>query len=200
MPQHGFLRANKWKLGQSNENNDFITCQFNLTLTDDMRDRGGKWAPGKDYDCSVVLQVKVEPTCLTLILEAKNIGKEPIKNCQALFHTYYQIENAKAMDKNICYVEGLKGYDVIDKSPGTNEPSSFVEQGDSVFVYKEFDRIFSNTYKADLDVKISTGSSSKVHLQARGSINGDKIPTSVVVWNPHIDKVRFCSFLVPFFI
>lgn len=191
MPQHGFLRANKWQLGASSENNEFLMCEFKLSLTDDMRDRGGRWSPNGDYKCSVVLTIKIDAYSITSSLEAKNIGDVSIENCQVLFHTYYQIEGSKATDKSICYVEGLNGYNVIDKSPGAEEPPSFVEKGNQVFVYKEIDRVFFNPSKPDLDIIISTGGSTKVHLQASGSMNGSKVPTSVVVWNPYIEKVSF---------
>mmetsp|Transcript_20939 Transcript_20939/g.31922 ORF Transcript_20939/g.31922 Transcript_20939/m.31922 type:complete len:309 (-) Transcript_20939:207-1133(-) len=192
MPQHGFLRANQWKQGKSYEDEatGAAVCEFVLTLTDDMRDRGGKWAPGGEYKCEAIYCVKVEAEKLTTTLTVTNTGDETIDGQQALFHTYYAIEGKKAMDKDVCNVKGLKGYSVVDKSPGEGEPAKFTQEDELVFVYKEIDRIYSNSVKPDLDLMISTGLNSKVKLEASGKVNGESAATSVVVWNPYIEKAK----------
>lgn len=191
MPQHGFLRANKWKLGESEENDDYCACDFELLMTDNMRDRGsGKWAPNGELDCSVVLTVKVTSMSLTTILTIKNTGNVPIENPQALFHTYYKIEDGKATNKETCSVFGLKGYNVLDKVPAQDGDKTFVQEEDYVTISRETDLIYSNPLKTDLEVEISTGSHSRVFLKATGTLNEKKQPISVVVWNPFIEKAK----------
>lgn len=196
MPQHGFLRANQWKQGKSYEDEETgaAVCEFILTtLTDGMRDRGGKWAPGAEFQCEATYSVKVEANKLTTTLTVVNTGEVAIEGQQVLFHTYYAIEGKKSMDKEVCYVKGLTGYSVIDKVPGEGEPVEFVQGDELVFVYKEIDRIYSNPHKPNLDLIISTGSNCNVKLQASGKVNDVQAATSVVVWNPYIEKAKSLS-------
>ena len=91
-----------WKQGKSYEDEatGAAVCEFVLTLTDDMRDRGGKWAPGGEYKCEAIYCVKVEAEKLTTTLTVTNTGDETIEGQQALFHTYYAIEDLCTHDGN----------------------------------------------------------------------------------------------------
>lgn len=189
MPQHGFMRANRWKMGKSYEEDKCSVCEFELVLTDDMRDRGGKWAPGGEYDCVSVFTVKVFAQKLITSLKVTNTGKVPIDFHQVLFHTYYKIPGGNALDKEICKVFGLKGYSVHDKVPREGSPEKFVQVDDYVNIDCEVDRIYSNPDKQDLFLTVNTSEVSSVQLTASGTVGGKKMPTSVVVWNPHIKKV-----------
>lgn len=103
--------------------------------------------------CEAIYCVKVEAEKLTTTLTVTNTGGETIEGQQALFHTYYVIEDKKVLDKYVCNVKGLKWFSVVDKSPGEGEPAEFTQEDELVFVYKEIDRICSNPLKPDLVIR-----------------------------------------------
>mmetsp|Transcript_37799 Transcript_37799/g.55676 ORF Transcript_37799/g.55676 Transcript_37799/m.55676 type:complete len:306 (+) Transcript_37799:73-990(+) len=187
MPQHGFLRCNTWKVGNEFEaENGASCCEFTLSLADVVKARGGKWDFSGDLDCEVTLTVKVEAEKMTNVLTMKNTGETEF-DFQALFHTYYKIEGAKALEKEACNVGGLTGYSVEDKVTGEDY---VLNDDEPVFVEGEVDRIYSNPSKPDLEVIIGTGEGIKTGLKASASVDGTKTSVSAVVWNPFIEKAK----------
>jgi len=187
MPQHGFLRCNLWSAGDCYEQKDASCCDFSLNLKDVVKARGGDvWGPENDkVDCKVIFTVKVLPTSFQTVLTIKNLGSIPF-NFQALFHTYYKIEGGQALNNDVCCVKGLSGYSVDDKITG----EKYVHPDKNVVFGKEVDRIYSNSSKPELDLFLSTGSSSDLRLTSKATVDGNVAPVSVVVWNPYIEKAK----------
>mmetsp|Transcript_27693 Transcript_27693/g.41204 ORF Transcript_27693/g.41204 Transcript_27693/m.41204 type:complete len:299 (-) Transcript_27693:209-1105(-) len=190
MPQHGFLRNNTWKVGDSYDNEDAAGCDFTLALSDVVNSRGGKWNIGDTVlDCFVTLSVKVEPESLTTTLKVKNTGGTSEFDFQTLFHTYYKVNGGAALDKDRCHVSGLGGYNVQDKVTGMKYA---LGEDDVVFIDRETDRIYSPpSGKVAVDVVIQTGTDgSSAKLHASGSVDGKAVAVSAVVWNPHAEKAK----------
>ena len=190
MPQHGFLRNNSWKAGVVRDGDTEAVCDFSLSLTDAVNDRGtGQWGPGADegYECNIRLSVSVSSNALATVLSIENSGKIAF-DYQALFHTYYKIHGSAALDKNSCNVSGLAGYSVKDQI--TEE--RYIQGEKIIFVDREIDRIYTPpSGKNTLDVIIRTGKDgSKINVESLAFADGVSVPISVVVWNPHLDKSK----------
>ena len=187
MPQHGFLRNNYWKPGTPVDGEKECTCDFTLDLKDVVNGRGeGVWKDESTVDCSITLTVKVSADALTTILTVENSGGNAF-DYQTLFHTYYQIEDGKALDASVCNVTGLAGYKRFDQLTSIET----VQGDEPVVVEAELDCIFSPPEnQSTLEVEVSTGASSKVLVHATAAADGEIIPVSVVVWNPFIEKSK----------
>jgi len=191
MPQHGFLRRNVWTVAKKYDNDEEAACEFTLALKDVVNARGdGKWSTASEntqINCFLSLVVKVASKRLTSVLKIINTGQVTFEY-QTLFHTYFKIHGAKALDKTLCNVVGLDRYIVYDKIAG----DSNIQDKDPLFVDGEVDRIYTAPQdKSTVDVCICTGSDgSRLNVKAF-AINGkDVIPVSAVVWNPFILKSK----------
>lgn len=194
MPQHGFLRNNTWSVDKKyyEDEDGAACCDLSLSLKDVVKDRGdaGPWSvdEGK-YDCTCTFTVKLKADSMTNVLKIQNTGKETFP-FQTLLHTYYMIDDHQALNKDACFVEGLNNYTCEDKI--TTE--EYVQGEDNIIIDKEVDRIYKNTEKPELDVKIKTGKDCAVSLKAKASVGGEvTLPVSVVVWNPYIEKAKGMS-------
>jgi len=187
MPQHGFLRNNYWQCGQVNDEDLQASCEFTLALKDVVNGRGeGMWKDESTVDCSVVFTVTVSEDSLTTILTIENVGNNQF-DYQTLFHTYFKIEGGKALDKNVCNVSGLSGYKRLNQL--TNNES--VQGDEPIFIDGEVDCIFTPPEgKPAIEVEVTTGINSRVSVRATAAVDGEIIPVSAVVWNPHIEKSK----------
>jgi len=183
MPQHGFFRNNLWTVGREYDNDDESCCEFNISLGQVTAARGGPWAEGTVFDFDAVFTVKINASHMTNTLTVKNTGGESFP-FQALYHTYYSVDDAKALDPSVCNVEGLTGYNVEDKVTG----EKYVQGEEAIIFGKEVDRIYNDASKLTLDVVLNAGK--KISLKASASVDGVAIPVSAVVWNPYIEKSK----------
>jgi glucose-6-phosphate 1-epimerase len=186
MPQHGFLRQNVWKFDESSRYDTAeaagMECSLQLTDADDGRGEGNPWTKSKpEYDCTVVLAIRVEASQLTTTLTVQNTGSCAFP-FQALFHTYYQVDEHAALDGAKCHVKGLTGYSVEDKISG----ASYVQSSNPVTVTGNVDHVYTPPANHDaVRVTIGVGPPGKtMHMTAHGTVGGASVPTSCVVWNP----------------
>lgn len=189
MPQHGFLRTNLWEVDDSSfyDNDEAAGLSLRLSLSNALNSRGGKWNLSTEFDCTVTLSVKVMPLSLSLTLSIQNTGAREF-HFQALLHTYYRVDNA--LDPTTCNVTGLQGYNVYDQI--TNERYSLEQE--PIVIDGNVDRIYSPPAGTrDLTVEIQTGPCRKVRLTASGQVDGQPLPVSAVVWNPHEQKAKDMS-------
>jgi glucose-6-phosphate 1-epimerase len=195
MPQHGFLRKNVWQCETSSryDKQEAAGMEFTLQLkdVDDGRGEGNPWNKNKpEYDCTVVLAIKVEPSQLTTTLTVKNTGTKAFP-FQALFHTYYQVDEHAALNSAKCYVKGLEAYQVEDKISG----ASYIQGSDPVTIQGNVDHVYTppadHQKKDKLSVTIGVGPPCKtMQMTAHGTVGGKTVPTSCVVWNPHQIKAE----------
>ena len=186
MPQHGFLRCTTWNKSDFYEANGAACCDFRLSLKEVSKARGGEiWGNNEKVDCEIVLTVNVLPSSLQTTLKFKNTGSIPF-TFQSLFHTYYKIEGGQALNNDVCYVKGLKGYNAEDKITG----KTYELCEEKVVMGVEVDRIYSNPSKPELELIVGTGAASDVKLTSKATVDGKVAPVSVVVWNPYIEKSK----------
>jgi glucose-6-phosphate 1-epimerase len=206
MPQHGFLRRNVWKFDESSRYDTAqaagMECSLTLKDADDGRGDGNPWNKSQpEYDCTVVLAIQVEASQLTTTLTVKNTGTKAFP-FQALFHTYYQVDEHAALDSAKCYVKGLESYRVEDKISG----ASYVQGSDPVTIQGNVDHVYTppplpgpgagagdvdHQKHETLSVTVGVGPPCKtMHMTAHGTVGGKKVPTSCVVWNPHRIKAE----------
>jgi glucose-6-phosphate 1-epimerase len=189
MPQHGFLRTNRWEVDDSSlyDNDEAAGVSLQLSLDKAVNSRGGKWDTSTEFKCIVILSVKVMPLSLSLTLSIENTGEKEF-DFQALLHTYYRVDNA--LDPTTCNVTGLQGYKVYDQ---ITDESYSLEQ-DPIIIDGNVDRIYSPPAGTrDLIMEIQTGACRKVRLTASGQVDGQPVPVSAVVWNPHEQKAKDMS-------
>jgi glucose-6-phosphate 1-epimerase len=195
MPQHGFLRKNVWKFDESSRYDTAeaagIECSLALKDVDDGRGEGNPWNKSQpEYDCTVVLAIKVEASQLTTTLTVKNTGTKAFP-FQALFHTYYQVDEHAALNSAKCYVKGLESYQVEDKISG----ASYVQGSNPVTIQGNVDHVYTpamdNKKHETLNVTVGVGPPCKtMQMTAYGTVGGKRVPTSCVVWNPHQIKAE----------
>lgn len=188
MPQHGFLRCNYWKCGDVFDDEEAAGCDFTLALEDVVNARGeGIWKDESTVDCTIVFSIKLNGDSLTTMLTIENAGGTTF-DYQTLFHTYFKIYGSKALEKDVCNVTGLGGYQVYDQVA----KSEYVQDENPIFVDREVDCIFTTPEgKTNLDVLVCTGEDgSKVSVKAKATMDGEELPVSVVVWNPFIEKSK----------
>jgi len=193
MPQHGFLRRNYWKYSNVFSNEQEAGCDFTLDLKDVVDARGdeGIWSVASSsksgVDCSCRFEVRMTAETLTNRLIIQNKGTNSF-NYQTLFHTYYKVNGAKALDPSLTNVQGFEGYNVEDKITG----ESYVQDDSPIIVDCEVDRIYTPpTSKNIVDVIFCTGEgNTKLGLKSYATTNGKEVPVSAVVWNPFIEKSK----------
>eukprot|EP00549_Striatella_unipunctata_P002133 CAMPEP_0118719242 /NCGR_PEP_ID=MMETSP0800-20121206/29341_1 /TAXON_ID=210618 ORGANISM="Striatella unipunctata, Strain CCMP2910" /NCGR_SAMPLE_ID=MMETSP0800 /ASSEMBLY_ACC=CAM_ASM_000638 /LENGTH=299 /DNA_ID=CAMNT_0006626539 /DNA_START=462 /DNA_END=1361 /DNA_ORIENTATION=+ len=193
MPQHGFLRTNIWGLDESSlyDTEAGAGGNFVLPLSKVVKSRGGAWDIGTTkYDCVATFTIRITADTLTTKLTIDNTGNVPF-DFQILYHTYYKIAGGAALDKNVCYVKGLQGYDVHDKITGDQ-----YEQGsDPISVDNlEVDRVYTpKAGVANISLECGTGDDERIALEASGKVDGKDVAIGCVVWNPYIAKSKATS-------
>lgn len=187
MPQHGFLRTNLWNVQDQYDDEESAGVTFTLPLNEAVNSRGGKWSKDETkYDCVVSFSVKVTSSSLITTLTIDNTGDIPF-DFQTLQHTYLKVENA--LDPKACNVTGLEGYTCEDKI--TNE--TYTLGNEPIIIDANVDRIYSNPEKKNLSVNVQTGRETVVQVEATGSVDGEQVAISGVVWNPHEKKAKEMS-------
>ena len=159
LPQHGFARLYLWKLLDTKEI-DANTTQVMFTLNDTKESRDMF-----NYKFRLELKVTISDK-LTMELKTTNLDKTSFKFTQA-FHSYFQVS-----DISNVHVKGL------DKKPYLNALISeiSVQNGDIKFK-EEVDRVYQ-----EVDNKILL-----IDKERTTSIINEG-SSSVVVWNPWVDK------------
>ncbi|MFA6196728.1 MAG: D-hexose-6-phosphate mutarotase [Sulfurimonas sp.] len=164
LPQHGFARLGMWKL-ENSEEIDANTTQITLVLND-TQESLGMW----NYKFELELKITISDK-LTMELTTMNLDEKPFKLTQAL-HTYFQISNIS----NIA-IKGLSGKPYLDAL--TNKECK--QNGDIIFT-QEVDCVYQEVDNAIL----LADKNRTITIQNEGS-------SSVVVWNPWIEKCKRMS-------
>jgi glucose-6-phosphate 1-epimerase len=192
MPQHGFARNNTWSIVPHSlkDNPESAEITYELHFKDVVAGVGthNPWADGS-LDVHLFYRVEITGNSLTTELTVKNTGKASFP-FQALFHTYYMVDNHAALDNTQCYVQGLDDYHASDKV--TQE--TYTVGSDAVVVQGETDLVHSPPNGIDqAEVVIGVGGTHCVVLQCSGTVNSQSVPISVVVWNPYKEKAAAMS-------
>lgn len=163
LSQHGFARTSLWEFKSSNETTDSTTLVFTLS---DTKETLEVW----NYKFSLELKIAISDT-LTLELKTTNLDTKEFILTQAL-HTYFSILNISNVS-----VKGL------DKKPYLDALSwqNMVQDGDIRFE-REVDRVYQNIDNTITLVDIDR----EITIKNEGS-------SSVVVWNPWIEKTKRMS-------
>lgn len=163
LSQHGFARTSLWEFKSSNEMTDSTTLVFTLS---DTKETLEVW----NYKFSLELKIAISDT-LTLELKTTNLDTKEFILTQAL-HTYFSILNISNV-----IVKGL------DKKPYLDALSwqNMVQDGDIRFE-REVDRVYQNIDNTITLVDIDR----EITIKNEGS-------SSVVVWNPWIEKTKRMS-------
>ena len=180
MPQHGFARCNSWTIVKNYDDEDSAGISLSLNLKDVTNARGdnGNWAVGGDFDCMLTMEIKVQASSLTTSLSILNTGENAF-DFQTLFHTYYLVNDHQALNARECNVSGLEGYVCEDKISG----ESYIMGSTPIVIDSNVDHIYTPPEGKDVvDVTIRTGGETSVSIQAYGFVDGEKVPTSCVVW------------------
>jgi len=201
MPQHGFARTNVWKVDRSSinrtEDEASIAYTLDVKADDDLimsRGTTGLWKPSADApSCSLRYKITLTADSLITQLTATNTSTNgqafPV---QALFHTYYEVHQKAALDKTKTYVEGLKGYEKVDKVHPEKSCPEYSE--DRVVVDGETDHVYHPPAdKTELQVKIAIAHKYDLQCTCKASVADTPIPVSCVVWNPHSEKAKSMS-------
>jgi glucose-6-phosphate 1-epimerase len=187
MPQHGFARNNVWSTVEGSEfdEDDSAGISYELDFNKVTAGKGtnNSWESGC-YNVKLILDISITGDALTTILNIHNTGKEAFP-FEALFHTYYSIDDHSAMDGSKCFVQGLEGYNAYDQLTKRNkmigsEPITIDSELDSIHTPPD------GIYIADL--LIGVGATETIKLVCSGKVDGREVPVSVVVWNPHEKK------------
>ena len=183
MPQHGFLRTNFWKVDESSvfDDEDEAGITYSLDLKDVKNSRGGKWDEDTEYDCKCIYTVKISASKMTTSLEITNLGDKPFE-FQTLQHTYLRVDAKSAQDPAQCYVDGLEGYNVVDKVTRTEYPNGKAP----VVIPDNVDRVYNPPDGKDfVEVIVGVGGGQTMKLTASGTLGGTSTPVSCVIWNPY---------------
>ena len=192
MPQHGFARRNLWTFVSSFDTDTSAGCTYKLSLKDvkDGIGGGNPWATSS-YDCDLQFTVDFCATRLTMTLKVTNTGTTAFP-FQALLHTYFKVHGSAALKPNQCYVTGLQGYSITDKVDTAQSPGQ-VADATPVTIASEVDRVYSPPSTINVAcVTIGVGEGT-VHMNASGKVDGQPVPVSCVIWNPHQAKAAGMS-------
>jgi len=162
-PNHGFVRLREWEvesLVRAPEGQVVVT----LRLAADDRTRA-HWAG--DFELRHTVTVA---DSLTMSLETRNVGAEPLTITEAL-HTYFRVSDIRKAS-----VSGLAGVTYVDKVA----PGGKAVQGDGAITFSgETDREYVDT-QATCEID-DPGLSRRIVVAKSGS-------DSTVVWNPWTAK------------
>lgn len=164
LPQHGFARNRMWDLINIIENDSNETVVI-LELNDTKKSRR-EW----DYKFNLQIKIIISKT-LEVELVTNNRDSKPFKFTQAL-HTYFNIS-----DISNVYVEGLDNKPYLDAV--VNE--KHIQKGDVAF-NSEVDYVYQ---EVDKDIVLKD-KNREIKIESEGS-------SSVVVWNPWIEKAKRMS-------
>jgi len=164
LPQHGFARTSLWEFIQSYES-DANTTNIVFKLGFSARTLA-LW----DYKFEVTLTITIAET-LTLALKTVNLDEKPFRLTEA-FHTYFSVDSIST-----CRIRGLEGKPYLDTL--THEQK---RQEGEIYCNSEYDVIFQ---EVDKPIELVT-QKRVVKIQNSGS-------SSVVVWNPWIEKCKKMS-------
>lgn len=198
MPQHGFARRSMWRLDRkaSTDTDESATMTFHLKCIgkeDRLEGRGTKgfWAPSESApSCLLTYKLTLKESSLTCALTIDNTGEIAFP-VQALFHTYYEAHGNTALDPTKCYVEGLQGYQMVDKVNDANSVDSFA--ADKAIIEGETDRVFHppvDQPTVDVRIQLNRPSQTGIRCTAKASVDAKPVPVSCVVWNPHEEKAK----------
>ena len=161
LPQHGFARTSLFELLEVTEP-DENTTELLLQLQNSTETLA-LWP----YQFKVLLHIIIGKT-LTVALTTKNCGSKSFSITSAL-HSYFSVSHIDNV-----YIQGFDKTEYWDSLTDTNK----IQQGD-IRINEEVDRVYQNVTNGltlqDRDRAIN--------IAAKGS-------TSVVVWNPWIDKSK----------
>ena len=164
MPQHGFARTSLFEY-ISREDIDANTTEVQLRLTHS-EESLKLW----NYKFELVLKVTISDK-LTIELKTINLDEKEFKLTQAL-HSYFKLS-----DISNALVKGLDTKPYFDALTDENS----IHDGDIIF-NQEFDRVFQ---KVESELLLEDEDRT-VKIKNEGS-------SSVVVWNPWIDKCKRMS-------
>jgi glucose-6-phosphate 1-epimerase len=168
LPQHGFARTALWEFVGSDEV-DANTTVLTLRLTHDEKTLQ-MW----HYKFLLELKITISDK-LMLELKTTNMDDKPFKISQAL-HTYFSVSHISEVA-----IKGLDKKPYLDALTWKNE----IQNGDITF-NQEVDRVYQN-----VDGEIVLGDKNRtIHIKNDGS-------SSVVVWNPWIEKTLRMSTMKP---
>ena len=164
LPQHGFARTSLFEFISSVEvDSDTTVVDLRLTHSEDSLKL---W----NYKFELVLKVTISDK-LTMELKTTNLDEKEFKLTQAL-HSYFKLS-----DISNAVVKGLNNKPCFDAL--TNKTN--IQNGDITF-NQEFDRVFQ-----EVDCELILHDKEKtISINNEGS-------SSVVVWNPWIDKCKRMS-------
>lgn len=192
MPQHGFFRTNLWTIDTSTayDHDDKAGIHCTLTLSQVSKSRGGKWDVDKtDFDFAADYHVQITADTLTTVLTITNTGSTAFP-FQTLKHTYFQVQGHEATNGETTNVTGLAGYSVEDKI--TNE--EYVQDDTPIVFDKNVDRIYTPPAdKPSVEAVVNTGGGTSIVVGGTGTVNGQSVPVSCVVWNPFAEKAAAMS-------
>ena len=168
--------------GSKFDNEEGAGISLKLSLKDVVNARGGKWDVGTNLDCKCTFTVKIDAKSMENTITMENTGTEAFE-FQVLLHTYYLVADKKALDGSVCNVKGLEGYAVSDKISGQD----YILGSDPITIPEQIiDRVYTPPEgKVDLEVTVAAGPTNAIILKASGQVDGQPVPISGVVWNPH---------------
>ena len=164
LPQHGFARTSLWEWVDSKEI-DSKTTKVSLKLKDSKETH--KFWP---YKFELTLEITIAEH-LTFSLTTTNLGNKSFEITQAL-HSYFQISHISNIK-----IQGLDKKPYLDALDFKN----YKQNGDITF-NREIDRVYQEVNEN----VILIDKERKIEIENEGS-------SSVVVWNPWIEKTKRMS-------
>ncbi|MDD2651947.1 MAG: D-hexose-6-phosphate mutarotase [Sulfurimonas sp.] len=168
LPQHGFARVMMWEFVGGDEV-DARTTVLTFRLTNDE-----KTVQIWHYKFLLELKITISDK-LTLELKTTNTDDKSFKISQAL-HTYFSVSHISEVA-----IKGLDKKPYLDALTWKNE----LQEGDISF-HQEVDRVYQNV---DGEIVLSD-KKREIYIKNSGS-------SSVVVWNPWIEKTLRMSAMKP---
>jgi glucose-6-phosphate 1-epimerase len=147
-----------------------------------------------------VYRVEIQPERLTTTLFVTNTGRVSFP-FQVLYHTYYRVpHHSKATtvvpNDSVVTVDGLDGYHCVNQ----DNQDEFTQEGRFTLPDQHTDMIFSpssqssshvNNHNRDsLELQVGVGNTIHLNITAKGHVDGQSVPVSVCVWNPHLDESK----------
>jgi glucose-6-phosphate 1-epimerase len=164
LPQHGFARTSLWEFVSGNESNEKSSSLiFRLRYSDETLKL---WRYKFELELHIIISDK-----LTIELKTTNIDCESFKLTQAL-HTYFQLSHISNVS-----VKGLDQKPYFDALNGKKS----IQNGD-IYFDQEVDRVYQEVTQIVTLKDIHR----EIEIKNSGS-------SSVVVWNPWIEKTKRMS-------
>jgi glucose-6-phosphate 1-epimerase len=216
MPQRGFARRSIWTIIKEYDEKDTagivleldcsnINKNLKIIPSDGVGVNNG-WYDGSYTNCILQYTVSFNEKSMSNTLSIFNKDTKVVIPFQALLHTYYRIDNSKALDNSVCYVKGLlDNYILVEDKVNTSNVGKTEPKSNVLTISSEVDQVYSpKEIKEDTMLTIGVGEDSSIKVQCTGTIcpitcdNTDSIETNspsicYVVWNPYIDKAKGMS-------